>query len=104
MAPGPTTLLVYVVLMILGGVMGARAGSKVSLAAGGGSGVLLLGAWLLTRFSLVAGLWLGAVLALLLSVTFGMRAKKAGKFMPAGMLFLVSVAALVLLVVSIRGA
>ncbi len=104
MALGPTTLLVYGILMILGGLLGARAGSRVSLTAGAGSGLLLLGAWLLTRFSVSAGLWMGALLALLLSATFGVRAKRTGKFMPAGMLLAVSVAALVLLLVSIRGA
>jgi len=103
MTLGTATLLVYGLLMIAGGAMGARAGSKVSLAAGGGSGLLLLIAWLLAYNGIGAGIWLGTAIAFLLSVTFGMRLKKSGKFMPAGMLLVVSIAALVLLVISIRG-
>ena len=98
----PTTiLLVYGILMIAGGVMGLRAGSKVSLAAGAGSGVVLLAAWLLARTHLLAGLWVGAVVALLLSVTFAVRAAKTRKLVPAGALLGVSLAALLLLVVAI---
>jgi len=100
MPSGPTTLLVYGVLMILGGVMGMRAGSKVSLYAGAGSGVLLLVAWYVTGIQLAAGLWIGAAISLLLCASFAMRLKKTGKFMPSGMLLAVSVVALVLLIVS----
>ena len=101
MALGPTTLLVYGVLMVLGGLMGLRAGSKASLYAGSGSGVLLLVAWYVTRLNLPAGLWLGLVLTVLLTLTFAGRWKKTGKFMPAGMLLLLSLVALVVLAMSV---
>ena len=101
MALGPTTLLVYGVLMVLGGLMGLRAGSKTSLYAGAGSGVLLLVAWYVSRVNLAAGLWLGLVLTVLLAATFVGRWKKTGKFMPSGMLLLLSLVALVLLATSV---
>ena len=101
MSLGQIVLLAYAILMIAGGVMGyATAGSKPSLFAGVGSGVVLIAAWILTRSSPTAGLWLGCVVALLLCVSFAMRLAKTAKFMPSGMLLVVSVAALVLLTVS----
>ena len=42
MGPAQLVLLIYAVLMILGGLMGTRAGSKASLYAGLGSGLALL--------------------------------------------------------------
>lgn len=94
---GPTILLAYAVLMILGGLMGFRAGSKVSLYAGAGSGVALLAAWGVTFVALGPGLWVGCVLAALLAVTFGKRVSATGKFMPSGMLLIVSIVAAVFL-------
>jgi uncharacterized membrane protein (UPF0136 family) len=90
-------LLVYGAFMILGGVMGARKGSRVSLYAGAGSGLLLLVAWFVTRTHLAAGLWLGVAVAALLCGVTGVRLARSGKFMPAGMLLAVSVVALVAL-------
>lgn len=104
MALGSMTLLVYGISMILGGLMGLRRGSKVSLYASAGSGVLLLVAWWIAGTYPGVGLGIGALIALLLSVIFGVRVKKTGKFMPAGMLLAVSGLALVLLAVSLRGA
>jgi uncharacterized membrane protein (UPF0136 family) len=46
---GPIVLLAYGAFMVLGGVMGQRAGSRVSLYAGVGSGLLLTVAWFVTR-------------------------------------------------------
>lgn len=98
---GPATLLIYAVLMLVGGFMGyARAGSKVSLIAGVASGILLLVSWIVTRSHLVAGLWMGAGITLLLCVSFAMRLAKTGKFMPSGGLLLVSVVALLVLAYS----
>jgi uncharacterized membrane protein (UPF0136 family) len=101
MGLGPTTLLVYGILMVLGGLMGLRAGSRASLYAGSGSGLLLLVAWLVTRVSPAAGLWMGLILTVLLTLTFAGRWKKTGKFMPAGLLLLVSLVALVVLAMSV---
>lgn len=98
MSLGQIVLCSYALLMIAGGVAGYRsAGSKASLYSGVVSGVLLLGAWLLSTSSLTAGLWLGAIVTLPLCVTFALRLAKTGKLMPSGMLFGVSVLALLLL-------
>ena len=81
---GQGVLLAYAVLMVLGGVMGKRAGSKASLIAGVGSGVLLLVAWFVSMHHPVPGLVMGAVIAALLSATFGRRLAATRKLMPAG--------------------
>jgi len=94
---GQWVLLVYAVLMMFGGLMGFRAGSKVSLYAGFGSGVALLAAFGVTYLALGAGLWVGCVLAVILTLMFGQRLAKTGKFMPSGMLLAVSLVAVVLL-------
>ena len=101
MSLGPVVLLVFGIVMILGGLMGHRAGSKVSLISGSVSGLVLLGAWFISRDHMAAGLWIGVGVSALLSVVFGMRLAKTGKFMPTGGLLVVSVVALVLLVYSV---
>ena len=102
MVIGQWILLTYAVFMTLGGVMGARAGSKVSLYAGVGSGVALLVAFGLTYVSLGLGLWSGCVLAAILCLVFASRLVKTGKMMPTGLLLLVSILAAVLLGFSAR--
>lgn len=101
---GPTVLLVYGILMVLGGLMGYRAGSRVSLIAGLVSGVLLLAAWWLSRTQPVAGLWAGVVITLLLCGSFAMRLLETRRFMPSGALLVVSVVALLLLAYSAASA
>ncbi len=103
MSLGQVVLLVYAVLMVLGGMAGYRAGSKVSLIAGAASGVLLLAALLLSYFRPVAGLWSGAVIAMLLALSFAMRVRKTGKLMPGGALLLLSLFATALLVYAAQG-
>ncbi len=100
MSLGPVVLLVFGVLMVLGGLMGHRAGSKASLISGSLSGLVLLGAWFVSRDHMAAGLWIGVGVSALLSAVFGMRLAKTGKVMPAGGLLAVSVVALGLLVYS----
>ena len=63
MVIGQWVLLAYAVFMVLGGLMGFRAGSKVSLYAGFGSGVALLAALGATYYAMGVGLWAGCVLA-----------------------------------------
>jgi uncharacterized membrane protein (UPF0136 family) len=97
MVIGQWVLMGYAVLMVFGGLMGFRAGSKVSLYAGVGSGAALLAAFGATYLALAPGLWVGCALAALLTVMFGQRLAKTGKFMPSGMLLVVSIAAAILL-------
>jgi len=97
MVIGQWVLLGYALLMMLGGLMGFKAGSKVSLYAGLGSGVALFAALGATYYEMRIGLWAGCALAVILALTFGRRLAKTGKFMPSGMLLVVSIAAAILL-------
>ncbi len=93
---GQVSLGVYAVLLAVGGVIGyTKAGSKPSLIAGLGSAVATLIALMLTFQSSRWGMGLGAILAILLTVFFGYRfAVKTRKFMPAGLLAVVSLVVL----------
>ena len=97
---GQITLGIYAVLLAVGGIIGfTKAGSKPSLIAGLASAVGALLALVLSRQSPSLGMGLASLLAILLFVFFGYRyAAKTRKFMPAGLL---SVVSLVVLVISI---
>lgn len=92
---GQIVLLVYAGLMLVGGVVGyATARSRPSVFSGAVAAAALVGAWFWSRTSPAAGYGLGAVIALALCLAFSARFSKTGKFMPSGMLLLVSLAAL----------
>jgi len=85
-----TVLWVYVVLLLVGGIMGfVKAKSKVSLVTSAVSAVLLalcaLGVFNMT---------VAEVLTALLAVVFVIRYAKTKKFMPAGLMIVLSAAAL----------
>ncbi|WP_169974646.1 TMEM14 family protein [Tautonia rosea] len=97
---GSIVLFVYGLLLILGGVMGASAGSKVSLIAGGAFGVLAVVAAAITAYgSNRPGLILGGIVALLVMGSMAQRFMETKKFMPAGMTAILSLIVLVLVVV-----
>jgi uncharacterized membrane protein (UPF0136 family) len=86
-------LWVYILLLLAGGLAGYfKAGSKVSLITSG------ISAALLSLFALdvlpFAYYWI--VLAVLV-VVFGIRLAKTKKIMPAGLLFILTLAALVVI-------
>lgn len=92
-------LALFAPLMLVGGVAGWRsARSKASLIAGTASAVVLAGALAISLSEPVQGFWLGAMTSLALCVVFALRWSKTAKFMPSGLLLLVS--AFVLLVVT----
>lgn len=95
--------LVYALLLIVGGVIGfAKAGSRASLIAGVASGFAALLAAFLTTRSAGLGLGTGAAVAILLAGFFGYRSLvKTKKFMPAGMLAVVSLLVAVLAVLGL---
>jgi uncharacterized membrane protein (UPF0136 family) len=97
---GQVVLGVYALLLAVGGVIGyARAGSRPSLIAGLLSAVGALAAMALVARDAAWGLGLGALLAIVLALFFGYRfAVKTRKFMPSGMLAVLS---LVVFVVSL---
>ncbi len=87
-------ILVYALLVAIGGVIGyVKAKSKQSLLSGLGSGVALAIAWYISLQNPTVGLALAAVIALALLVIFALRFRATGKFMPAGLLAILSLAA-----------
>jgi uncharacterized membrane protein (UPF0136 family) len=94
---------VYGVIMILGGIGGfVRVGSKASLISGVGFGLVLLvsglGVWQGSQSCLVAA----EVIALLLLVLFAIRYAKKRRFMPAGMLAVLSLVAAVMFALALK--
>jgi uncharacterized membrane protein (UPF0136 family) len=92
-------VLIYGILVAVGGWMGyAKAGSTASLVAGGGAGLLLLGASLaMMRGSYPLGWWISLVVAVLLLGRFGMAALRDFKVMPGGMVIAMSLIVLAVL-------
>ena len=87
---------VYGLIMIVGGIMGyVKVGSKASLLSGVGMGLALLassyGVWRGRREGLVASV----VIAALLLALFAIRLAKTKRFMPAGALAILSLAAVI---------
>jgi uncharacterized membrane protein (UPF0136 family) len=89
---GQTALGLYALLLAIGGAIGyVKAGSRPSLIAGLGSAVAAIAALALSFSSTEWGIGLGGLLAALLCAFFGRRyARTTRKFMPAGLLALVS--------------
>jgi uncharacterized membrane protein (UPF0136 family) len=88
---------VYGAMMMMGGLMGyLKVGSKASLIAGGGMGLGLLasgfGVWRGSEDSLIVA----EVIAALLLVIFAIRLAKTRRFMPTGLLAMLSLAAVVI--------
>ncbi|HEV3166841.1 MAG TPA: TMEM14 family protein [Isosphaeraceae bacterium] len=97
---GQIALGIYALLLACGGVMGyVKAGSKPSLVAGLASACLAILSLVVAAFQPTLGLGLGAVLALLLLAIFGARFLKSRKFMPSGLLLVVSLVMVALLIV-----
>ncbi len=95
----------YAVLLAVGGAIGyLKAGSRPSLWAGLGSALVAVVALLISVRNPQWGMGLAALLAFLLAGFFGYRfLVKTRKFMPAGLLAVLSVAMLVLAVLFILG-
>ncbi|MEN9226251.1 MAG: TMEM14 family protein [Thermostichus sp. HHBFW_bins_43] len=92
------TLLIYGVLLLVGGVIGyAKARSPKSLV-GGLVGAALSGVsyWLLGRDPRW-GLGLGLATAILFAIVFALRYRKTQRFMPAGLMAILSLGVAALL-------
>jgi uncharacterized membrane protein (UPF0136 family) len=88
-------LTAYGFFLILGGFLGFKKGSKISLIMGLSSGILVfIGVWLLTFNPKTAWIFL-ICLNVLLSVSFISRVIKTRAFMPSGMLLLIVLAVLI---------
>jgi uncharacterized membrane protein (UPF0136 family) len=93
---GQIALVVYAVLLAVGGIIGyTKAASRPSLIAGLASALAALAALALSFQNASLGMGLAAAIAALLALFFGYRfAAKTRKFMPAGLLAVVSLAVL----------
>src|SRR5687768_16750468 len=90
-------LLFFGIVSVAGGVMGfLKAKSKASLIAGSISGVLLVAAGLLARQGDKKGLILGLVVGIALLGRFGAVFAKTRAMVPAGIIALLSVIAVVI--------
>ncbi len=96
-------LFIFGALTIAGGVIGyVKAASNASLIAGGISGLLLLvSGYLVSSGKVQAGLILGVVLSLALAGRFLPAFLNTHKWMPAGMMAILSVIGLALTVVAL---
>jgi uncharacterized membrane protein (UPF0136 family) len=92
---------VFGAFTVLGGVMGyVKAQSMASLVAGGISGLLLIAAAVLLKGNATAGLVLGGVVALALTRHFGPTFISTGKWMPGGVVAILSVVAIVMTILT----
>ncbi|MDJ0705147.1 MAG: TMEM14 family protein [Leptolyngbyaceae cyanobacterium MO_188.B28] len=99
MNPGVIAAIAYGVLAIMGGIWGyVQAQSKISLIAGGGCGMLLLISALLQSQGQTWGLSASVVVTLILLVAFTMRLIKTRKFMPAGLMLILGIPALMMMI------
>lgn len=93
--------LSYGIISLIGGILGyIKAKSKVSLISGGISGILLLVCAYLQSLGFSWALSLAAIITLVLVVVFSFRLKKTGKFMPAGVMIIFGVIALIMMISS----
>ncbi|HLP77232.1 MAG TPA: TMEM14 family protein [Candidatus Paceibacterota bacterium] len=92
-----TVLWIYIVLLVIGGLIGfLKAKSQVSLIMSVVFAALLVLTAVPNFLALNTARGLADVLMAALLVVFGMRLAKTKKFMPAGMMLIVTVLALVL--------
>jgi uncharacterized membrane protein (UPF0136 family) len=96
---GIIAAFVYGILVVIGGIIGyIQANSKVSLFSGIISGLLLLIAAYLQFQGQTWGLILAVVVTAVLVVVFALRLAKTRKFMPAGLMTVLGMLALLVMV------
>lgn len=98
MNPGIIAAIAYGILAIIGGVIGyIQAQSKASLISGSISGLLLIFGGVMQLQGQTWGLILSAAVTVVLIIVFAIRLAKTRKFMPAGLMTALGVAALVIM-------
>jgi uncharacterized membrane protein (UPF0136 family) len=101
---GIAAALGYGILTLIGGIMGyVKAKSQASLISGLVSGSLLILAGIAQLMGQSWGLMFAAVISAVLVIVFIVRVVKTRKFIPAGMLILVSLASLGAIAYEISG-
>lgn len=92
-----TVLWIYIVLLVVGGLIGfLKAGSKVSLTTSAISAALLVLAAIPGLFEPRVRSALADIIMAALLVVFALRLAKTKKFMPSGLLLVITLAALAL--------
>ena len=92
------TILIYAAVLVIGGVVGWRlSGSRMSFTASLVSAALLTTAYRLSHSSSFGGYLMAAIVSLGLVILFALRFRKTGKFLPSGMMLLVSLVVVILL-------
>lgn len=98
MNPGIVAAIAYGILALVGGVIGYKqAQSKASLISGTISGLLLILGGVLRSLGQTWGSVLAIIVTVALVVVFTIRLAKTRKFMPAGLMTVAGVAALVIM-------
>lgn len=98
MTLGIIAAIAYGILAIVGGIIGyVQARSKASLISGSISGLLLLFGAAMRSQGQDWGSILAIVVTVVLVIVFAMRLAKTRKFMPAGLMTVLGVAALVVM-------
>jgi len=98
MNPGVVAAIAYGILALVGGAIGYKqAQSKASLISGIVSGLLLILGGVLRLLGQTWGLGLAAIVTVILVIIFTTRLMKTRKFMPAGLMTVLGVAALVVM-------
>lgn len=91
------TAIAYGILAMLGGIFGyRRAKSQVSLISGIASGLLLICGGIVQLWGQSWGLLLATIVTAILEIVFAIRLVKTRKFMPAGLMIIFGMIALVI--------
>ncbi|HZM05263.1 MAG TPA: TMEM14 family protein [Candidatus Saccharimonadales bacterium] len=96
LTPTLIVLWIYIVLLVAGGLMGfLKAGSKISLITASLFALLLA----LCALDIIRPFYIAKILVAALALIFGVRYSKGRKFMPSGLMALLSFVVFVLLLV-----
>ena len=89
-------LVVYMLLLVVGGIVGfKKAGSKVSLIMGFVSGLCVGIGIFVGGFNFVLGRWIVILTVIFLMFVFVIRLYKTKKFMPSGVILIMSLVVLI---------
>lgn len=86
------SLFTYSALMIIGGYFGHRAGSSISLITSITAGVALIALWFLSQQGQTWGDTAITAILALLGIFFAYRFATTGKFMPGGLMLVLTIA------------
>ena len=99
MAAGAIAAIAYGILSVVGGIFGyMKAKSLPSLISGVISGVLLIVAGMVSNMGMAWGIPLALVITAALVIVFIYRLVKTKRFMPAGLMTVTGVAALIVMI------